>query len=151
MKNNTSFKFNLKKLENFSISLSKRLKKSDVILLEGDLGSGKTTFTRFLINSLFKINKLKKPKTIQSPTFPLLINYNLGIIEILHYDLFRITTKKELNELGLFENIEGNISIIEWPKMLKKNIKEYYFIKFSLIDTESRKLQISHSSKNIKF
>ena len=61
--------FNLKDLEVFAKKFALNLNKGSLVLLKGDLGSGKTTFIRFIINSLFKINKLNKPAQIKSPSF----------------------------------------------------------------------------------
>ena len=68
----------LKGLENFCEEISPKLKIGDIICLFGELGSGKTTFARYLINSLYKNNKLKKPSSIKSPSFPILLTYEIN-------------------------------------------------------------------------
>ena len=142
---------NLKDLKNFSKKLAAHAIQDDIFLLQGELGSGKTTFSRFFIESIFEKYKLKKPHSIKSPTFPILINYSLKDFEIYHYDFFRLKSIKEILELGLFENFPNNISIIEWPEILleKKNINNFYLIKFKIKKNYLRNIKISHSNKKL--
>ena len=144
-------KCNLSELDDFAKNLSKKAKTSDIYFLKGDLGVGKTTFTRFFINALFEKYNLKRPENIKSPSFPLLINYSLHRIEINHYDLFRIKDKDELIELDFFEKLEKNISIIEWPDIILNNyfIKKYYLIEIQIINIDKRLVKIYHSKKKI--
>ena len=112
----------IKSLEHLS-SLSKKvadnLKKNDCIYLVGEIGVGKTTFTRYLINYLQKINGMKITEVL-SPTFNLLYEYDLKDYKILHYDLYRIKEEKELNNLGLLKHDDQSvIKIIEWPDLIK--------------------------------
>ncbi len=98
---------------------SKNLVSGDILLLNGELGVGKTTFIKYLINSLQV--KFKQPITeITSPTFNIVNEYHLKKIIIKHFDLYRLSDKKELSNLGIFENISDQITLIEWPKILKK-------------------------------
>ena len=90
----------------------------DVIMLKGELGVGKTTFSRFIINNLHKFNNFSKPNAINSPTYPILLTYDLNSYIIYHYDLYRIKYIKELEELDFFENIKNSITLIEWPELL---------------------------------
>ena len=71
------FECDLFKLDNFATKLAKICNAGDIYLLKGDLGSGKTTFARSFINSIFDINNLSRPGNIKSPSFPIMINYNL--------------------------------------------------------------------------
>ena len=73
----------------------------DIYLLNGELGSGKTTFTRFFINSIFEKNFIKKPYSIKSPSFPIMINYSLKNFEVFHYDLYRLINENEFKELNI--------------------------------------------------
>ena len=103
--------------------LSKTIKQGDVILLSGNLGVGKTTFVKYIINSLQKNNKLKKSE-VPSPTFNIIHEYQINKILIKHYDLYRIQNKTELNNLGIRENLENQITFVEWPNIVKNlNIK----------------------------
>ncbi len=98
---------------------SKLIKQGDFILLSGDLGVGKTTFVKYLINSLQKANKEKKSE-VTSPTFTVINEYQIKKILIKHYDLYRIKNKKELNNLGIQENLKNQITLVEWPEIVKK-------------------------------
>lgn len=141
------FECNLNELNLFAKKLAKKTKNGDIFLLDGELGVGKTTFTRFFINNIFDIDGSKRPNTIKSPSFPLVINYPLLRYDIYHLDLFRIADKSELSDLNIFENFEKNISIIEWPQIILDNfnIPDYYLLKFELINLNKRLLTVEHS------
>lgn len=145
----SKFHCDLKKLKNFSNKLASKVNFGDIILLQGELGVGKTTFARFFINSLFEINNLNKPVTIRSPSFPILINYPLLNNEIYHYDLYRIEDKNELSEIELLEDPENNIFIIEWPEIILDNYKftKFYLIQFEFADINNRKVILKHTHK----
>ena len=98
---------------------SKLIKQGDFILLSGNLGVGKTTFIKYLINSLQKANK-QKISEVTSPTFTVINEYQIKKILIKHYDLYRIKNKKELNNLGIQENLKDQITLVEWPEIVKK-------------------------------
>ena len=98
---------------------SKLIKRGDFILLSGNLGVGKTTFIKYVINSLEKANKQKKSQ-VTSPTFTVINEYQIKKILIKHYDLYRIKNKKELNNLGIDENLKDQITLVEWPETVKK-------------------------------
>ena len=133
----------LKSLKSFCHNISPSLKKGDIICLSGELGSGKTTFARNLINSIFERNKLQKPGSIKSPSFPILITYELNNFEIYHYDLFRISKSSELDEMNIFEEINNSITFIEWPDIImnKLNSYSYYSLNFTITDENTRTLK----------
>tara|TARA_B110000438_G_C15757448_1_gene625772 strand:+ start:720 stop:1172 length:453 start_codon:yes stop_codon:yes gene_type:complete len=136
----------LKDTENFSQKIAKIINYGNVIFLYGDIGSGKTTFTRYLINHLEVENGIKKSE-ILSPTFNILYNYKVGKKNIYHYDLFRIKNYRDVLELGMFE-IEEDIKIIEWPELIEDkpiNRIDLTFKYSKLID--SRKVQINGFGK----
>ena len=91
----------------------------DLILLTGNLGVGKTTFIKYIINSFQRINR-QKISEVPSPTFNITNEYQIKKISIKHYDLYRIKNKKELNNLGIQENLKKQITLIEWPEIVKK-------------------------------
>ena len=94
--------------EEFAFNLAKRISAPRVICLTGDLGAGKTAFTRGFAR-YFGIEK-----GVSSPTFIIMHRY-VGIEVINHYDLYRISDFDELCDIGFEEQIERGISIIEWP------------------------------------
>ena len=98
---------------------SKLIKQGDFILLSGNLGVGKTTFIKYVINFLQKVNK-QKISEVTSPTFTVINEYQIKKILIKHYDLYRIKNKKELNNLGIQESIKDQITFVEWPEIIKK-------------------------------
>ena len=118
-----------KQTEELAIKITKKLKIGNVVFLYGEMGVGKTTFVKYLINSLQKENQLKQTE-VTSPTFNLLNEYEIKETKINHYDLFRLKTNEELLNLGLFENSLDRITIIEWPQLIKekpKNLIELIF------------------------
>ena len=98
---------------------SKLIKQGDFILISGNLGVGKTTFIKHLINSLQKVKK-QKISEVTSPTFNIINEYKIKKTLIKHYDLYRIKNKKELYNLGIQENINDQITFVEWPEIIKK-------------------------------
>ena len=107
----------LEHLNKISKTISQKLENGDCIFLIGEIGVGKTTFTRYLINYLQKKNG-EKITEVLSPTFNLLYEYNLKRIKIMHYDLYRIRDEKELKQLGIFLDNQDTIKIIEWPQLI---------------------------------
>ena len=147
MNNSIRFYTNLTKLKNFASKLAKRSAPNDIILLQGDLGSGKTTFARFFIIEIYNKMKIVEPKFIKSPTFPIMISYDFKEYELYHYDFFRLQSYIELIELNFFENIKKNVSIIEWPEILleKKFLKNYYLITFRIENINLHSIEVTHS------
>ena len=107
----------LEHLNSLSRKIADKLAKNDCIFLIGEIGVGKTTFTRYLINYLQEKNAAKITDVL-SPTFNLLYEYDLNNIKIMHYDLYRIADKNELKHLGIFSDEQETIKIIEWPQLL---------------------------------
>ena len=102
----------------FSRDISKIIEKGDIIFLYGEIGTGKTTFVRFLINHLEVENGIKK-SDILSPTFNIVYNYEIKKLKIFHYDLYRLKNSKDILELAMFEDLEKSLKIIEWPELIK--------------------------------
>ena len=99
--------------------LSKLINLGDFILLTGNLGVGKTTFTKYIINSLQRINR-QVISEVPSPTFNITNEYQIKKILIKHYDLYRIKNESELINLGIQENLKKQITLVEWPEIVKK-------------------------------
>ena len=108
----------LEHLNQISKTISQKLENGDCIFLIGEIGVGKTTFTRYLINNLQDQKKLKETEVL-SPTFNLLYEYEIKDLKIMHYDLYRIKKANELDHLGIFSENEKTIKIIEWPDLIK--------------------------------
>ena len=102
-------------------NFSKILKKGDVVFFHGEIGVGKTTFIRHLVNSLQFENHLNLTE-ITSPTFNLVNEYDVGIFIIQHYDLYRLTNIDESKNIGLLENQKEVLTLIEWPEKISKKI-----------------------------
>ena len=100
--------------------LTHYLKGGEIIYLYGEMGVGKTTFVRYLINQFQKDKKLRITE-VTSPTFNLLNEYDINDLVIKHYDLFRLKDKSEITNLDLFENNQNTITLIEWPQLISKN------------------------------
>ena len=129
-------------LEKFSKKISLNLDHGNVICLFGELGSGKTTFARSIIRSIYKKHESEAPHSIKSPSFPILITYEVNNIEIYHYDLYRISNSSELFELNIFENIKNSITLIEWPEVILKELDrtKYFSVRFNILNNLLRKI-----------
>ena len=137
----------LQDTKNLSRKISKILKNGDVIFLYGEIGVGKTTFVRFLINHLEVENQIKKSH-ILSPTFNIVYDYDIGKIKIQHYDLYRVKNFKDILELGMFENSNNYIKIVEWPELIKSKPENRIDILFQYSELlDSRKINISGFGK----
>jgi len=140
-------KYNLSQIDTISKKILSNLSDTDCIFLFGELGSGKTTFTRSLINGLQEKNKINKTEVL-SPTFNLLYEYEIKSLKVMHYDLYRLEAIKEVDQLGIFENSENIITIVEWPEKIKKNVENRLEITFYYeTDVESRKLKFQGFGK----
>jgi tRNA threonylcarbamoyladenosine biosynthesis protein TsaE len=100
--------------------LTHYLKGGEIVYLYGEMGVGKTTFVRYLINQ-FQKNKKLHITEVTSPTFNLLNEYDINDLVIKHYDLFRLKDESEIKNLDLFENNQSTITLIEWPQLISKN------------------------------
>ena len=108
----------LDQLNQISLKIITKIKKEDCILLFGEIGVGKTTLTRSLINNLQNLNKVEETEVL-SPTFNIVYEYEIGELKIMHYDLYRLKTKKDVQQLGVFEQNINNIKVIEWADIIK--------------------------------
>ena len=117
------------KTEELAVKISKKLKKGDIVFFFGEMGVGKTTFIKYLIQEFQRVNKLKQTE-VTSPTFNLLNEYKIGKTKINHYDLFRLKSNEEIKNLDLFSDKQNTITLIEWPQMIKEkpeNLIEFVF------------------------
>ena len=141
----------ISQLNKFSISIANKLNVDDCLLFFGEIGVGKTTFARQLINYLQKKNNLKQSHVL-SPTFNIVYDYEFKLYKIMHYDLYRIKSEKEMNQLGIFENSENCIKVIEWPELIRSKIENKLEIYFSYADElNSRNVKVLGFGKWKKF
>ena len=108
----------LEHLNQISKKILQKLENGDSIFLIGEIGVGKTTLTRHLINNIQSQKGLKETEVL-SPTFNLLYEYEIKDLKIMHYDLYRIKKAEELEHLGIFSENEKTIKIVEWPDLIK--------------------------------
>ena len=108
----------LDQLNHISSKIISKIKKEDCILLFGEIGVGKTTLSRALINNLQNQNKEDETEVL-SPTFNIVYEYEIGELKIMHYDLYRLKTKKDVQQLGVFEQNINNIKVIEWAEIIE--------------------------------
>ena len=106
-------------LEKISNKIKKKLTPGDVIFLYGEIGVGKTTFARLLINNYEKEKNLKVSEVL-SPTFNIVFEYDIKKLTIRHYDLYRLKNENDIKNIGLFEDLERTITLIEWPELIKE-------------------------------
>jgi N-acetylmuramate 1-kinase len=99
--------------------LARALKKGDVLALSGDLGAGKSTLARALIKAIANDPDLDVP----SPTFTLVQSYDFRI-PISHFDLYRLTSPDEINELGFDEAVGQGLVLVEWPERAGSGFQE---------------------------
>ena len=102
-------------------NFSKILKKGNVVFFHGEIGVGKTTFIKHLINCL-QVNNNLNPTEVTSPTFNLVNEYDVEVFIIQHYDLYRLKRSKETKNIGLFENQKEIVTLIEWPEKILNKI-----------------------------
>ena len=131
-----------KKTEEFASKFLKKIKPGCSIFLYGEIGVGKTTFIRYLINKFQKINKLEITE-VTSPTFNLLNEYQINEFKINHYDLFRLKSVEETKNLNLFDDSKNTINLIEWPQIVKEKPKNLIKLFFEYgKDHKTRSVQI---------
>lgn len=122
--------------------LAKNTKTGDIIALYGDLGSGKTTFTKHLVEHLGSSSR------VQSPTFVIHRVYESDNIKINHFDLYRLKSVYEVEDMGFEETLKDQnaVTIIEWPEVVERILEKYsdrlIKMKFTYLDEDERKIEI---------
>ena len=127
-----------KETKNLAKNFAQTLKKGDVVLLNGDLGAGKTTFTKYVFQFLGVKN------VVSSPTFAILKSYQ-GKFALHHFDTYRITTEEAI-EAGFDEILDDRESIIfiEWSENIKELLpKKTIKVNIKYIDEFSREFEIN--------
>ena len=131
-----------KETEELAGTFLKKIKPGCFIFLYGEIGVGKTTFIRYLINQFQKLNKLEITE-VTSPTFNLLNEYQINDFKINHYDLFRLKFAEEIKNLDLFEDNKNIITLVEWPQIIKEKPKNLIELVFEYgKDHKTRSVQI---------
>jgi tRNA threonylcarbamoyladenosine biosynthesis protein TsaE len=131
-----------KKTEELAGAFLKKIKPGSFIFLYGEIGVGKTTFIRYLINQFQKLNKLEITE-VTSPTFNLLNEYQINDFKINHYDLFRLKSTEEIKNLDLFGDNKNIITLVEWPQIIKEKPKNLIELVFEYgKDHKTRSVQI---------
>jgi tRNA threonylcarbamoyl adenosine modification protein YjeE len=108
----------IRELEKIAGKIKNILSLGDVVFLHGEIGVGKTTFARFLINSFENEKKLKKSEVL-SPTFNIVFEYKIEEFTIKHFDLYRLKNYDDIKNVGLLEDLEQSITLIEWPELIR--------------------------------
>ena len=126
-------------LNKISEIILKKLDKKDCLFLIGEIGVGKTTLTRYLINNLQKQKGLSQTEVL-SPTFNLLYEYEISDFKIMHYDLYRIKETKELKHLGIFSEELDAVKIVEWPDLIKTPLQDKLEVHLRYGEKENERL-----------
>ena len=130
------------KTEELANKIFKKLKLGDIVFLYGEMGVGKTTFIKYLINGFQQKNKSKLTE-VTSPTFNIMNEYQIDKIKINHFDLFRLKSVEEIKNLDLFENSSQVITLIEWPQIIKEKPQNLIELVFKYEeDHQKRSVQI---------
>lgn len=126
--------FSLDKIENWQkiAPIIKANLKHNILLLKGNLGAGKTTFSQYLVKELGSDDE------VSSPTYSIVNEYNSPKGKIYHFDLYRLKSIEEAFDFGIEEYLEnGFLSIIEWPEIYIDELEAYDFHEMTIIHTGS--------------
>ncbi len=122
------------------------LEAGDVLLLEGDLGAGKSALARAIIQTMPDTSgRIVLNEEVPSPTFTIVQTYEREVAEVWHFDLYRLSDAEELYEIGIEEALANHISLIEWPDRLA-HLKPLEFLEIVIgfgTEEEARALELS--------
>ena len=128
--------------------LTSYFKGGEYVFLYGDMGVGKTTFVKHLINK-FQIDQKLNLTEVTSPTFNLLNEYKTKNFIIKHYDLFRIKNSSEIKDLDIFDNNKKTITLVEWPQLLEKSNKVKSIDLFFIYENELKNRTVQIKGLNL--
>ena len=119
--------------------LARLLLPGDVLILEGDLGAGKSEFTRGIARGL----GIEGP--VASPSFTILNVYDEGRIPLYHFDWYRLSGTDELYDMGLDEYLGGDgVAVVEWPSRCPEAVPEdHLLIRIIPVDETSREITLT--------
>ncbi len=131
----------------FAREIAAQTRVGDVIGLKGTLGAGKSFFAKNFVNFLSE-----KPVEVLSPTFNLVYSYETKKGEVFHFDLYRLKSAQELENIGFFDALKSGICLIEWPEIaadfLKKNYSEIEIKTVAETGEEVREVLVKHLSQS---
>ena len=146
---NLVFIENLKETLNLGEKLSRKLNPQSIVLLQGPIGAGKTSFVQGIAKGL------SISEDITSPTFALSHHYNSGIIPLIHLDLYRLEDISSAKEVFFSEEEEANqskaILVIEWPELVEEFIENYWKIEISYAKKYGRHYEIRDPKNLLTF
>ena len=133
------YKYGLENIDLVSKLIVDHIKNYKIFLLEGDLGSGKTTLIKNILRNIGIL------ENINSPTFSIVNNYIQDDLEVYHFDLYRVKNEDELYTIGFYEYLESKkLCFIEWPQRILKNFDyKHLYIKINTLENNERELHIS--------
>lgn len=127
----------------FASLLAQNVKVGDVIELRGDLGAGKTTLAKYIINNLAGVDV-----EVTSPTFNIVQLYDTPSFTVWHFDLYRLKSPHELVEIGLDEALDCGVSLIEWPEIASHLLpKDRVVINLSCGKNDERVVRLDGAGK----
>ena len=136
----------IRELKKIAHKIKKILSPGDTIFLYGEIGVGKTTFTRFLINSFANEKKIE----VLSPTFNIVFEYEIEELTFKHFDLYRLKNSNDIKNIGLFENSEKSITLIEWPELIKEKPQNRLDLFFEYTEDYSKRSLIIKTEGRLK-
>ena len=139
----------IRELGKIADKIKKILLPGDVVFLHGEIGVGKTTFARLLINGFENEKKLKKSE-ILSPTFNIVFEYEIKEFTIKHFDLYRLKNSNDIKNVGLFENLEQSITLIEWPELIINKPENRFDLFFKYVEDYNERSLIIKTNGRLK-
>lgn len=146
MSANTTFSLSEQETYELGMRLAGTLKGGELVVLEGDLGLGKTVFARGIAASLGVV-----PEDVTSPSFTLVQEYSGGRLPMFHVDLYRLNDDpQEIESLGLDDLLDaGGVVVVEWGEKLPAHVREHAIaIRFHDMGEGSRKIEIDAGARN---